>query len=172
MDIALLRQRMGLKDKGGWSKDRPLSRSKPKPPKKEPVTYEDRVRQKMLDAIEYDRRRWERYQGIRLHRMTKLCESERNAGKWLVSLHSLEPTLTYIGWRDVDLDLADIAQQLSLYRLSLYDRYMLYEDAVSMVERVAKKQGHDMYRECPILFEIEDLPPNALDLLKAELRLY
>ena len=94
--------------------------------------------------------------------------------RFLKTLATVEPDCQYTGYRDCDLDLAELATDLDLRSVGEpRDRFLLSEIAHEFVIRLAKRQGlsrTDYFNECDY-FAVPDEPP-ALDQLNHVLGLH
>jgi hypothetical protein len=128
-------------------------------------------REREIDAIAYENRRLKRYLEIKQSRLDRLASQVPAARRYCKTLRHLEPTVRAVAYRDVDVDLAGLAKSLGL-RSAVerdYDRFALFECAVEMVDRVARRAGiteHDS-----ATYFASGVEPTALDELKRELAL-
>jgi hypothetical protein len=99
-------------------------------------------------------------------------ERKPEVTKWRVILNNYSASTNYLGHRDCDLDLGDIALQLRLDRLDHLDRFMVYEEAHDWVMALGKRDKQNDLSNCVISFDIGDFHPTALDDLKVSLRLH
>lgn len=155
------------------------ARKKPVPRRLESENLDDEIpagtrlyktrRERQIEAIDYEDRRWKRYKALRQRRLDKLTSEVRAVSRFLKTLTKVEPTVEALGVRDVDADLAGACRELGIAEIeNHYARFTIFEEAVAMVDRVAKRAGYGTDDEPPFF---EPKEPTALDELKAELRL-
>lgn len=128
------------------------------------------ARERQIEAIKNEDRHWKRYQASRRSRVTRLTSEVPGARKFITALSKVAPTARATAYRDVDVDIAGLARRLGLAKIeNPYDRFTVFEEAVAMVDRVAKRTGR--YTEPANSSFFTQTDPTALDELKAELRL-
>lgn len=128
-------------------------------------------RERELDAIQLENRRWKRYLALRKSRLDRLASEVPAARRFLKTLAKVEAegTARATAYRDIDIDIAGLAKTLGLARIEGdYDRFTLYEEAVGLCKKLAK--GTEFAEPDPDTYFATGIV-TALDELKAELRL-
>lgn len=167
----------------GW-KPKPAAAPKrlKKVPAPQPVeTYDDEgiapgtrlyktQRERQIEAIEYEKRLFRKYREARQRRLDTLASEFPGVRKFLKAIARAEPEVQPTAYRDVDLDLADLARKCRLAEVAGdYNRFTIYEEAVGLVERVARRSKRYTAPDPVTFFTTGRV--TTLDELKEELRL-
>lgn len=167
----------------------PSSRSKPAKPAeasaKQPdptENFDDEIapgtrlhktaKERQLEAIKNEDRHWKRYLANRQSRLDRLTSEVPGAGKFLRAIARAAPTISVVAYRDVDADLAGLAQRCRVADIpNAYDRFTLYEETVSLLTKAAPRSERSKFAEAPSASFFSTCGVTALDELKEELRL-
>jgi hypothetical protein len=134
--------------------------------------YFERRREREIEALDYERRRHQRYLDARAARLSKLVAAEAGAGKYLLALERVSASTSAIGHRDVDADVASLARRLGLRSIaSDYDKFLLVEETAAWIERIEKRDDVWCEDDADLFPSRELVEDTALHQLKQELGL-
>lgn len=127
-------------------------------------------RERQIEAIENESRLFKKYLAARQDRLNRLASEIPGARKFLKALARIEPEAEATGYRDIDFDLASLARRCRLSEIpGPYDLFTIYEEAVRMVDRVARRSKRHTAPDPASFFTQGSM--TTLDELKEELRL-